>query len=168
MIKMKYSFSKEDREKIEKARKTNRDNQTEKRLQVLAMRCEGKTQEEILRVTGFHRSHICKLIKKYFEEGLESVSQKHYAGNRRNMSIEEERAFLEPYRERAKQGQMLDVREMATAYEEKVGHRIGKSQIYRVLQRHGWRKVMPRSKHPKKADEEVIAASKKLKHKSQN
>ncbi|MCI8758540.1 MAG: winged helix-turn-helix domain-containing protein [Oscillospiraceae bacterium] len=35
-------------------------------------------------------------------------------------------------------------------------------QIYCVLHRHGWRKVMPRSKHPKKASEDEIAASKKL------
>ena len=84
------------------------------------------------------------------------------------MSIEEERAFLEPYREWVKQGQMVEVREIAAAYEKKVGHRIGKGQIYRVLHRHGWRKVMPRSKHPKKADEEVIAASKKLTHELQN
>ena len=52
---------------------------------------------------------------------------------------------------------------MKAAYIEKVGHSIGGSQIYRMLKRHGWRKVMPRSKHPKKANEEAIEASKKLK-----
>ena len=165
---MKYKFTSEDRVKIEKIRKANRDKQTEKRLKVLSMRCDGKTLEEISSATGFHRSHINNLVRKYFEEGLASISKKHYSGNRRNMSIEEERAFLEPYRERAEHGQLLDVREIAAAYEKKVGHRIGKGQIYRVLQRHGRRKVMPRSKHPKKAGEEVIGASKKLTPESQN
>ena len=42
-----------------------------------------------------------------------------------------------------------------------IGHSIGTSQIYYVLHRHGWRKVMPRSRHPKKASEEVIETSKK-------
>ena len=167
-MKMKYKFSIEDREKIEKERKGNRDKQTEKRLKVLSMRCDGKSLEEISRATGFHRWHVSSLIRKYFEEGLASVSQKHYTGNRRNMSMEEERAFLEEYRQRAEQGQLLDVREIAAAYEKKVGHRIGKGQIYRVLRRHDWRKVMPRSRHPKKADEEVIATSKKLTIESQN
>lgn len=32
-----------------------------------------------------------------------------------------------------------------------------------MLERHGWRKVMPRSKHPQKASEEAIEASKKIK-----
>ena len=161
---MKYKFSSEDSAEIEKKRKANRDKQIEKRLKVLSMRSEGKTLEEISRATGFHRSHISNLIRKYFEEGLASISEKHYSGNRRNMSIEEEKGFLEPYRERAEQGQLLDVREIAAAYEKKVGHRIGKGQIYRVLQRHGWRKVMPRSRHPKKAAEEVIETTKKLTH----
>ena len=165
---MKYKFSSEDRAQIEEIRKANRDKQTEKRLKVLSMRSEGKRLEEISRETGFHRSHISNLIRKYFEEGLASVSEKHYSGNRRNMSMDEEKAFLEPYRERAEQGQMLDVREIAAAYEKRVGHRIGKGQIYRVMQRHGWRKVMPRSRHPKKAAEEVIEATKKLTHELQN
>ena len=167
-MKMKYKFSSEDRAQIEEIRKANRDKQTERRLKVLDMRSEGKTLEEISRATGFHRSHISNLIRKYFEEGLASISEKHYSGNRRNMSMDEEKAFLEPYRERAEQGQMLDVREIAAAYEKRVGHRIGKGQIYRVLQRHGWRKVMPRSRHPKKAAEEVIEATKKLTHELQN
>jgi hypothetical protein len=33
-------------------------------------------------------------------------------------------------------------------------------QIYRVLERHGWRTVMPRSQHPDKASEEEIALAK--------
>ena len=40
-----------------------------------------------------------------------------------------------------------------------VGH------IYAVLHRNGWRKTMPRSRHPKKASDEAIEASKKLKQK---
>ena len=116
---MKYKFSSKDRAEIEKIRKANRDKQTEKRLKVLSMRSEGKTLEEISSATGFHRSHISNLIRKYFEEGLAVVSEKHYKGNRRNMSVDEERAFLEPYRARAEQGRLLDVREIAVAYEKR-------------------------------------------------
>ena len=163
---MKYKFSEEDYQKIMAARKANRDKQTDARLKVLKLRCEGKTLAEISKETGFHLSHVSNLIRKYFQEGLSSVAEKHYPGNRRNMTLKEETAFLEPYRERAEKGQMLDVKEIEAAYEERVGHRISSGQIYRVLQRHGWRKVMPRSRHPKKASEEAIAASKKLRKKS--
>ena len=165
VIKMKYKISAEQYLEIKAAQKANRDKQIENRLKVLALRYEGKSLKEIAAATGFHHAHISNLIRKYFEEGLQAVSEKHYAGNRRNMSIEEEAAFLEQYRQRGDEGHMLDVAEIEAAYEEKVGHSIGSSQIYRVLHRHGWRKVMPRSKHPKKASEEVIETSKKLKTK---
>ena len=105
---------------------------------------------------------MCSLIKKYFEEGLQSVVESHYGGNRRNMSFEEEAELLEQFKQRAEQGQMLDIHEIENTYREKVGHNIGVAQIYRVLHRHGWRKIMPRSKHPKKASKEVIETSKKL------
>lgn len=80
--------------------------------------------------------------------------------------MEKEAELLEPFRVKAKEGQIVDISEIKASYEEAVGHRIGNAQIYRVLARHGWRKVMPRSKHPKKASEEVIETSKKLKHES--
>ena len=82
--------------------------------------------------------------------------------------MEKEAELLEEFREKAAAGQMIDISEIKSRYEEMVGHRIGRGQIYRVLHRHNWRKVLPRSKHPQKASEEVIEASKKLKQKSQS
>lgn len=161
-MKRKYTFTDNDYEAIKNARKSNRDKQIEKRLYVLIMRCEGKKLQEIVEITGFVRSHICNMIRKYFEEGLGAIAEKHYKGNRRNMSTEEEAAFVETYRKQAEQGKIVEVKEIRDAYEKAVGHRIGKGQIYRVLQRQGWRKVMPRSRHPKKASDEAIEASKKL------
>ncbi len=160
-MEMRYNFTEEQYIEIKEARKKNRDKQIDKRLEVLQLRCEGKGLEEIARETNFHRSHVSSLIRKYFEEGLTSISEKHYRGNRRNMSIAQEAAFLEQYQRQAEQGHVVNVREIAEAYEKEVGHRIGSGQIYRVLRRHGWRKVMPRSRHPKKSSEEEIATSKK-------
>lgn len=165
-MKMKYQFSEVDYLKIKKARQKNRDKQLDRRLLVLELRCEGKTQKEIVEETGFHRSHVVNLIRKYFEEGIDAIAEKHYAGNRRNMSYAEEEALLAPFKEKADKGEMVEVSAIEAAYREAVGHSIGTSQIYYVLHRHGWRKVMPRSKHPKKASEEVIATSKKLTKKS--
>lgn len=78
------------------------------------------------------------------------------------MSFEEEEAFLKQFEEKAEKGQIITAKEIEKAYIEKVGHSIGSGQIYYLLKRHGFRKIMPRSKHPKKATEEAIEASKKL------
>ena len=84
------------------------------------------------------------------------------------MSAEEEAALLEPFEAEAEKGQIVEVSKIKAKYEEAVGHSIGGSQIYYVLKRNGWRKVMPRSRHPKKASEEVIETSKKLKKEYKN
>ncbi len=82
------------------------------------------------------------------------------------MSFEEEAKLLEMFHQRASQGQLVEVSEIKAVYEKAVGHTIGGSQIYYVLRQHGWRKVMLRNRHPKKASDEAIEASKKLTLKS--
>ena len=84
------------------------------------------------------------------------------------MSFEEEEKFLEQFINDADGGRITDVTVIKAAYDEKVGHETGRGQIYYVLHRHGWKKKMPRSKHPKSADREAVEASKKLTLESQN
>ena len=88
--------------------------------------------------------------------------QCHYLGNHRNMTCEQEEAVLAPYLEKAEKGEIVLVAEIARAYQTAVGHTTAPTHIYAVLKRHGWRKVMPRSRHPRKASEEAVEASKKL------
>ena len=162
-MKPKYQISEEQVKELEKARIINKNKNVDKRLKVLLLRAEGVNSKEIAERTGFATSYIYELVSKYCRNGISTVVDNHYPGNRRNMSVEEERAFLETYRQRAEQGQIVDTKEIKAAYAAMVGHSIGNGQIYYVLHRHGWRKVMPRSKHPKKASDEAINASKKLK-----
>ena len=157
-----YQYSKEDMEKIVAARKRNKDKRAEKRLYALELRAEGKSAEEVSAATGFHKAYISQLTGKYRKGGIEAISGNNYGGNHRNMSAEEEAALLEPFQAEAEKGQIVEVSKIKTKYEEAVGHSIGGSQIYYVLERHGWRKGMPRSRHPKKASDEVIETSKKL------
>ena len=157
-----HIITKEEVKEIEKARKKNSDKTVEKWLEVLLLHAEGKTRMEISEKTCFKKQYITELVSEYRRVGLAEFTKKQYTGNRRNMSVEEEKDFLETYKKQAEKGQIIEVSEIQKAYEEKVGHTIGGSQIYYVLKRHGWRKVMPRSKHPNKASDEVIEASKKL------
>ena len=54
----------------------------------------------------------------------------------------------------------MEISEIAKAYQAAVDHPVSNGQIYFVLHRYGWRKVMPRSKYPQKASDENIATSK--------
>lgn len=163
-----YKFSEEEIKAIEDARRKNNNKRAEARLKALEMRAKGYSSNAVAELTGFHPVYITKLVAKYRDHGLEAISGNHYGGNRRNMSIEAEAAILAPFKERAAKGEFVEISEIKAAYQKAVGHPIGNGQIYYVLHRHGWRKVMPRSKHPKKADNEVIETSKKLTQKSKN
>jgi transposase len=72
-------------------------------------------------------------------------------GGRRNSSltIEEEREFLSQWKEKAASGGVLTVPPMHAALVELLGHDTPMSTTYRLLARHGWRKVQPDTKHPK-------------------
>ena len=156
-----HVFSEEEITAIEKARKENKDKRVEARLKALELRAKGATAKEVSEATGFHPASVTRLVAKYRDHGLEAITGNHYGGNRRNMSVEEEAAILAPFRERAEKGEIIEVKEIEAAYQAAVDHPISVSQIYFVLHRHGWRKIMPRSRHSKKASDETIEASKK-------
>lgn len=164
----KYEITAEQKAEIEEARTKNKDKRIENKLKALSMRADGASAKKISEATDYHPAYVSTLVSKYIHGGLEAITGNHYGGNRRNMSFEEEQEFLRPFIERAAQGQILDTAELEIAYEKAVGHHISSGQIYRVLWRHGWRKVMPRSKHPKSATPEEIDSSKKLTAESMN
>ena len=72
-------------------------------------------------------------------------------GGRRHcsMTIEEEREFLAQWEAKATVGGVLTVPPIHAALVERLGHDTPMSTTYRLLARHGWRKVQPDTKHPK-------------------
>lgn len=158
-----YTISKENAAEIMEVRKTIKDKQVEKRLYAVQLRGEGMTNKEIAEKLDTSDKMVSQWVSAYINNGgIEALLPKKRGGNHRNLSYEEEAEFLEEFSEQAKAGKIVDTNEIKAAYIARVGHSIGGNQIYLLLARHGWRKVMPRSKHPKKASEEAIEASKKL------
>ncbi len=76
------------------------------------------------------------------------------------MSINQEIQFLAEFTEKAKAGGIIVVSEIKGAYEKAIGHKVPKSTVYRMLDRHRWRKIAPRPRHPK-ADKKAQEAFKK-------
>jgi transposase len=74
-----------------------------------------------------------------------------WGGRRRqHLAIQEEAEFLKPWIEKAEIGGVLVVPPIQAALEEQLGRSIAASTVYRMLARHGWRKVAPDTCHPKK------------------
>lgn len=159
-----YKISEEKAAEIKEIRKTITDKRVDRRLHAVQLRGEGLTNHEIAEKLDTSDKMVSQWVSAYVNDGgINALLPKERIGMHRNLSIEEEKEFLSAYTKQAEAGQIIDLNELKAAYIEKVGHSIGGSQIYRMLERHGWRKVMPRSKHPKKASDEAIEASKKLK-----
>ena len=150
------------KEEITTAMKVTQAPHVNRRLMVLKLKIVDQlTNAQAGKLAGLHETSVSRLIQRYKAEGLEAVTGiRHNHGNR-YMSREEEVTFLEEYRKESEKGHVIEVGDIHKAYEKAVGHPVTRSAIYYLLHRHGWRKVMPRSKHPKKASDESIEAYKK-------
>ncbi len=153
-------ISAEERERIITARKKNRNKRVEKLLAVLEMRSEGKSNKEISQQTGYNERYITTLMQNYQKQGLEEFIRIKQTSHNRNLTTVEEAEILKTFERYASEGKMLTVAEINQAFEERLGKKLPHNYIYRVLKRQGWRKIMPRSKHPKAADKEEQSASK--------
>ena len=145
-----YGFSTEEIAAIEMARKRNKDKRVEMRLKALELRAKGHEAKAVAQMTGFHSAYITTLVAKYRKKGLEYISENHYNTNRQNMSAEQEAEILAPFEEQAEHGEVIEISIIKAAYQAQVDHTIADSQIYHVLRRHGWSRIMPRSKYVKK------------------
>jgi transposase len=165
-----YKISGENAREIRKRMERVKDVGAYRRLQAAALRGEGKKNEEIAEITKFNSDWVGQLAKIYCREGIEAlIEDGRKGGNNRNMSDEEAASFMSQFEETAKKGQILTVEEIAAAYDKAVGREHeSKSTVYYLLHKMGWRKLMPRSKHPNKASDEEIEASKKLTSESES
>ena len=157
------AITSEEYEQIVAAENATQDKKTSRKLRVLILRYEGYDNQTIAERVGISKTRVVHLVGEYFKNGLEEYTRKNYGGNHRNMSMEEEEDILQQFRERAEAGQVVGAKEIKQVFDEKLGRDTGRGYIYMLLDRHKWRKVMPRSRHPKKADDEEITATKKLK-----
>ena len=129
---------------------------------VLLPALHGLSLEQTGRLIGRSRASVTRLRAR-FKRGVEHPDEpgRQWGGRRRqNMSVDQEAAFLAPFLERAKVGGILVVAPIQTAYEKALGRKVPESTVYRLLARHGWRKIAPRPRHPK-ADPERQEAWKK-------
>ncbi len=118
---------------------------------------------EIATHTGTTVSMVHRTVATYNRLGVEGVETPGKGGRRHQyLTFEEEQAFLFPFFSRAAAGEIAAVSEIKHAFEAQVGHKVNKSTIYRLLGRHGWRKLAPHPVHPKASKEEQEVFKKTL------
>jgi transposase len=129
---------------------------------MVLLREDGMTQPKIAELTGMSLSTVNRAHMAYDNGGVNALRPKPTGGRRReNMTLEKEKAFLATFAKTAGAGQLLNVRELKSAYEKQIGHPTSNSTIYDLLARHQWRKLMPRPFHPQRNIEAQEAYKKK-------
>jgi len=88
-------------------------------------------------------------IAQYNQQGPEGLHCAGRGGRRWAwLSWEEEERFLEARQQAASRGQILTAPQLRAGLEKLTGRRVSLAYVYRLLHRHGWRKLGPRPPHP--------------------
>ena len=94
---------------------------------------------------------VNKTISEYNRFGPSSIETKGKGGRYNSyISAEQEQEFINIFIKKAQQGQIATASEIREAYEKRIGRTVHHSTIYRLLERVGWRKIVPRPSHPNK------------------
>ena len=105
--------------------------------------------QEIALHTGVSATTVHRVISAYNRLGPAALETPGKGGRRHEyLTLQEEKAFLAPFFKQAESGAIATVAQIQAAFEAHLGHEVDDSTIYRLLNRHGWRKLMPRSRHP--------------------
>jgi transposase len=135
---------------LEKIRTTENFRRQQKWWIVYNALVDPRTAAEIARHTGTTERLVHQVISDYNRKGVRAIETPGKGGRRHSyLSQEEEQAFLHALEPQAKRGQITTKAEVKQAFEQRVGKGVHKTTIYRLLQRHQWRKVKPRPRHPK-------------------
>jgi transposase len=122
---------------------------------------QGLSTKEIARVLDWNVNTIRITQRDFIARGSKAFVEEKRGGRRRQlMSVEEEKLFLASYANLADSASILVINEIKTALEKQLGRTVHKTTVYRLLRRHGWRKIVPRPKHPKQNEEAVDAFKK--------
>ena len=157
-----YKFTQEQIDAVSDALAEEKDLKVHKRLQALLWLMEGRSFDAVIDLSKIKFRSLQRIRQNFVDNGLDGLQYKYVGGNSRKITREREAEILKNFKERANKGEFLRGSFLQAEFEKEAGKTWHENNFYKILNRHGWRKVMPRSKHPNKASDEVIEASKKL------
>jgi transposase len=109
------------------------------------------TLDQTAAMLGVGRATVARLQTRFRQQkGKARPPRPPWGGRRRAlMSLANEQAFLDTWRDKAERGELVVLTPLMAALEQNLGRRVKPSVVYRLLERHRWRKVAPDTRHPK-------------------
>ena len=110
---------------------------------------QGMSIKDTASLLGRSSRWISHVRKSFIEQGLSSISENFGGRRTANMSMDEEEAFLDSFKDKARSGGVLEVSEIHAKLEKALSRTVHLSAVYKLLHRHGWRKLAPRKRSTK-------------------
>jgi len=156
-------FTKEQRDELEQeVKRGDVDITYFKRLQAVCWRAQERSLGEAASLSGFSVNTVLRLSRNYQTGGLEALRSKYVGSNNRKLSYAAEAQYLEKIMKVTENSSFIRAQDLLVLFERISRESYNINSFRCLLRRHGWRKVVPRSKHPAAADEETCEAAKKL------
>jgi transposase len=130
-------------------------------LAVLLPAKAGLTLEATAQLLGVGTASVNRMQTRFHTGRTAAGRMRNWGGRRKSLlTLQEEIDFLKPWAEQAREAGLLVLSPIRAALAQRVGHPVKASVVWRLLARHGWRKVAPDTKHPKN-DPAIMEAWKK-------
>ena len=108
------------------------------------------TLEQTAAILGVGRATVARLQQRLRQSARSAAKRPRWGGRRKALlSVKQEAQFLAPWAEQAKQAGLLVLSPIRAALAQRLGRPVAASVVWRLLARHGWRKVAPDTRHPK-------------------
>lgn len=149
---------------MEQLLKTAKNLSEYKRIQCVYFRAKFDYNNELIaQITGYKQQTIKNIHSSFLKQGANALKV-NLKGGRYNfvLTIEEEQKLIEKFDNIAEKGGIIEVSKIHKACEEKAKQKVAKSTVYRMLDRHNWRKITPRPSHPKSSIEAMEQFKKTL------
>lgn len=117
-------------------------------MAVLLTARDGYEPEEAAKILNVSKTTLSR-YRKNFTEAVYQLPKKLKTNNNSHLTWEEEVEVLKTIEAAAKRGELTTIYCIKAEYEKVARCKVSKNTIYRFLDRHGWRKITPRPRHPK-------------------
>jgi transposase len=126
-------------------------------LVILNALVDPRPAKEIALHTGLAVQTVHNFVSMYNHFGPKAIETQGKGGRKHSyLNVEEEADFLKSFEKKAAAGQIATANEIKKALENRLGHSVHKTMVYRMLKRHGRRKVSHRPYHEKKMIQKTL------------
>lgn len=118
----------------------------------------GLNLTQTAQVLGRSKGSISTMRNRFCQQDKSGQARhtwgKSHLRNRAKSTLQKESEALDKVLKNANKGSVLTIPELRAKMESALGHSISLAGFYRLLKRHGWRKIAPDTQHPK-GDQQV-------------